>query len=116
MLSPTLGTLTSYTSATNNETGINTAAGSAVANNPSQGTGYTLSNIGFQIVRYDMPQSYYAAVAGVLESGAVFKLYYPNYSTFMGTQTSLSKNTTTRFNISTQSLDMVISTFQVQER
>jgi len=116
MLSPTLGTLTSYTSATNNETGINTAAGAAVANNPSQGTGYTLSNIGFQIVRYDMPQSYYAAVAGVLESGAVFKLYYPNYSTFMGTQTSLSKTSTTRFNISTQSLDMVISTFQVQDR
>jgi len=116
MLSPTLGTLTSYTSATNNETGINTAAGAAVANNPSQGTGYTLSNIGFQIVRYDMPQSYYAAVAGVLESGAVFKLYYPNYSTFMGIQQGLPKGRVTRFNISTQSLDMVISTFQVQDR
>jgi hypothetical protein len=82
----------------------------------SQGTGYSLSNIGFQIVRYDMPQSYYQAVAGVLESGAVFKLYYPNYSVFMGNSTGLPKSGTTRFNISTQSLDMVISTFQVQDR
>ena len=63
-----------------------------------------------------MHQSYYQAVAGVLESGAVFKLYYPNYSTFMGIQQSLPKGGVTRFNISTQSLDMVISTFQVQDR
>ena len=116
MLSPTLGTLTSYASATNNEIGIATTAGTTAAATASQGTGYTLSNIGFQIVRYDMPQSYYQAVAGVLESGAIFKLYYPNYSTFMGTAQGLPKGGTTRFNISTQSLDMVISTFQVQDR
>ena len=34
----------------------------------------------------------------------------------MGTSQSLPKGGTTRFNISTQSLDMVISTFQVQDR
>jgi hypothetical protein len=45
----------------------------AAAATASQGTGYSLSTIGFQIVLYDMPQSYYQAVAGVLESGAVFK-------------------------------------------
>ena len=55
-------------------------------------------------------------VASVLEGGAVFKLYYPNYSTFLGTQHALPKAGVTRFNISTQSLDMVISTFQVQDR
>jgi hypothetical protein len=116
MLSPTTPTLTSYASAANNETGISTGAGTAVASTPSQGTGYTLSDIGFQIVRYDMPQSYYQAVAGVLESGAVFKLYYPNYSSFMSTAQALPKGGTSRFNLSTQSLDMVISTFQVQDR
>ena len=116
MLSPATPTLTSYVSATNNEIGIATAVGETPALKSSQGTGYSLSNISFQIVRYDMPQSYYQAVAGVLESGAVFKLYYPNYSVFMGTAQGLPKGGTTRFNISTQSLDMVISTFQVQDR
>ena len=116
MLSPTTPALTSYASATNNETGIATTVGSAAALTASQGTGYTLSNIGFQIVRYDMPQSYYQAVAGVLEAGSVFKLYYPNYSSFMSTAQALPKGGTSRFNLSTQSLDMVISTFQVQDR
>ncbi len=66
MLSPVTPTLTSYASATSNKTGIATTAGASVgaASTTNQGTGYTLSNIGFQTVRYDMPQSYYAAVAG----------------------------------------------------
>ena len=116
MLSPATPTLTSYAVATNNELNLATALGTTAALTASQGTGYTLSNIGFQIVRYDMPQSYYQAVAGVLESGAVFKLYYPNYSSFMSTAQALPKGGTSRFNLSTQSLDMVISTFQVQDR
>ena len=91
MLSATTPALTSYATAVNNEIGISTTLGTAAAATAAQGTGYTLSNIGFQIVRYDMPQSYYQAVAGVLESGAVFKLYYPNYSSFMSTAQSLPK-------------------------
>jgi hypothetical protein len=55
-------------------------------------------------------------VASVLESGSVFKLYYPNYSSYMSTAQSLPKGGTSRFNLSTQSLDMVISTYQVQDR
>jgi hypothetical protein len=53
MLSPVTGTLASYVTATNNEIGIATTAGTAasVAATASQGTGYSLSNIGFQIVR-----------------------------------------------------------------
>jgi tRNA A58 N-methylase Trm61 len=96
MLSPTTPTLTSYASATNNlnETGIATAVGSTAASTPSQGTGYTLSEVGIQILRYDMPPSYIQAVAGVLESGAVFKLYYPNYSSFMSTNQALPKGGT----------------------
>jgi len=110
MLSPITPALISYASAVNNEVGISTAVGTTAGTTASQGTGYTLSNIGFQIVRYDMPQSYYQAVAGVLEAGSVFKLYYPNYSSFMSTAQSLPKGGTSRFNLSTQSLDMVIST------
>jgi hypothetical protein len=63
-----------------------------------------------------MVQSYFDAVASVLQSGVVFILYYPNYSIFMGSQQSLPKGGTTRFNLSTQSLDSVISTFQVVDR
>jgi hypothetical protein len=89
MLSPVTPALISYASAPNNETGIATTIGFAAALTVSQGTGYTLSDIGFQIVRYDMPQSYFQTVAGVLEAGSVFKLYYPNYSSFMSTAQSL---------------------------
>ena len=73
MLSPVTPTLATYSATSNNEVGITTTVGSSASLTASQGTGYTLSSIGFQIVRYDMPQSYYQAVAGVLESGAVFK-------------------------------------------
>jgi hypothetical protein len=116
MLSPTTPALISYASATSNETGIAITVGAAAALNASQGTGYTLSNIGFQIVQYDMPQSNYQAVAGVLEARSVFKLYYPNYSSFMSTAQALQKAGTSRFNLSTQSLDMVINTYQVRDR
>ena len=100
----------------NTEINIATTVGSAAALTASQGTGYSLSNIGFSITRYDMPSSYYQAVASVLESGSVFKLYYPNYSSFLSTAQSLPKGGTARFNLSTQSLDMLISTYQVQDR
>jgi hypothetical protein len=83
MLSPPVGTLATYASVTNNEVNLGTTAGTAAATLAAQGSGYTLSNIGFSITRYDMVQSYYDAVASVLQSGAVFKLYYPNYSVFM---------------------------------
>jgi len=39
--------------------------GATAAATAAQGTGYTISNIGLQIVRYDMPKSYYQAGAGV---------------------------------------------------
>ena len=116
MLSAPVGTLATYATATNGETGLSTTVGAAAASVVGTGTGYTLSNIGFQITRYDLPSSYYQAVASVLEAGSVFKLYYPNYSAYMSTAQSLPKGGTSRFNISTQSLDMVISTFQVQDR
>ncbi len=69
MLSPTTPALISCSSASDNELNLAISVGTTPASTPSQGTGYTLSNIGFQIVHYDMPQSYYQAVDGVLESG-----------------------------------------------
>jgi hypothetical protein len=116
MLSPPVGALATYATATNTEINLATTAGTAAGVTAANGTGYTLDSIGFQITRYDMPQSYFDAVASVLQGGAVFKLYYPNYSTFLGQAQALPKGGTTRFNLSTQSLDMVISTFQVQDR
>ena len=46
MLSPTTPALISYLSAVNNELNLSTAVGTTAASTPSQGTGYTLSNIG----------------------------------------------------------------------
>jgi len=116
MLSPPVATLATYASATNTETNLSTTLGTAAALAPALGTGYILEDIGFQITRYDMPRTYFDAVASVLQSGAVFKLYYPNYATFMGQAQGLPKGGSTRINLSTQSLDMVITTYQVQDR
>jgi hypothetical protein len=62
-----------------------------------------------------MPSCYYDAVRSVLQSGATYKFCHPNYSCFQGIATS-NKSGTTRFTLSTQSLDMVIGTFQVPNR
>ncbi len=52
--------------------------------------------------------TYYQAVAVALEAGPVFQLYYSNYSSYMSAAQGLPKWGTSRFNLSTQSLDMVI--------
>ncbi len=51
MLSPTTPALTSYTSVANTEINISTAVGATPALTASQGTGHTISSIGFQIMR-----------------------------------------------------------------
>ena len=81
----------------------------------AESPGYSLSNIGFSIIRYDMPAPFYEAMRNVLTSGAVYRLYYPNYSIFQGIGTT-SKSGTTRFSITTKSLDYVIGTFQIPSR
>ena len=99
MLSPPLGAQATYASVTNPEVNLTTTAGASAGAYAQTGSGYNLSNIGFQITRYDMPKSYDEAVASVLQSGAVFKLYYPNYSVFYGNSVTIPKGGTTRFNI-----------------
>jgi hypothetical protein len=63
----------------------------------------------------DMPAYFYEAMANVLASGVVYKLYYPNYQIFTG-QSTTNKSGTTRFSITTKSLDYCIGTFQVASR
>ena len=91
---------------------IATANGAAVSTEAAQ---FVLSNINFHIVRMDMPAYFYEAMANVLASGAVYKLYYPNYQIFTG-QSTTNKSGTTRFAITTKSLDYCIGTFQVASR
>ena len=58
---------------------LETTNGGAVAAEAAQ---FVISNIGFNIVRMDMPSYFYEAMANVLASGTVYKLYYPNYQMF----------------------------------
>jgi hypothetical protein len=62
-----------------------------------------------------MPSYFYEAMANVLAAGTVYKLYYPNYQIFTG-QSTTSKSGTTRFSITTKSLDYCIGTFQCASR
>ena len=60
----------------------------------AEAAGFTLSNIGFSIVRYDMPSSFYEAMWNVLQTGAVYKLYYDKFSIFTGNGTTDKSGTT----------------------
>ncbi len=57
--------------------------------------------------------SSYEALANVLASGVVYKLYYPNHQIGQSTK---NNSGTTRFTISTKSLDYCVGTFQVANR
>lgn len=77
--------------------------------------GYTLSDVSFSIMKYDMPQSFYDDVRKDLIDNAVYSIYYPHYNTFYG-EAKTTKAGSTRFNISSQSLDYLVGTFLVQNR
>ena len=71
MLSPPVGTLTAFAPVANTEINLTGTTGTTAATTAAQGNGYIIDNIGMQITRYDMPSTYYAAVASVLEGGAI---------------------------------------------
>ena len=54
-------------------------------------------------------------MANILSAGTVYKLYHPNYQIFTG-QPTINKSGTTRFSLTTKSLDYCIGTFQVASR
>ncbi len=62
-----------------------------------------------------MPAYVYEAMASVLASGVVYKIFNPNYWISTG-QSTKNKSGTTRSTISTKSLDYCIGTFQVANR
>jgi hypothetical protein len=75
---------------------------------------YTLSDVKFTIVRYDLPSEFYMTEASRLASGAVFKLWFPNYSVqSCPSVTSLNKQGVNRTSISCRSLDWVMGTFRL---
>ena len=98
----------------NTETGIVVAAvasGTALA---AEDPGYTLKNVKFSIVRYDMPQEFYMGQAAKLASGTVFKLWFPNYSIQSCASVPVgNKKGVNRTSISTRSLDWVLGTFRL---
>jgi hypothetical protein len=75
---------------------------------------YSLSDVKFTIVRYDLPSEFYMTEASRLASGAVFKLWFPNYSVqSCPSVTSLNKQGVNRTSISCRSLDWVMGTFRL---
>jgi hypothetical protein len=75
---------------------------------------YTLSNVKFTIVRYDLPSEFYTLEASKLESGAVFKIWFPNYTVQSCTSVlGINKTGVNRTSISCRSLDWVMGTFRL---
>lgn len=88
-----------------------TAAGALLA---AENPGYTLKNVKFSIVRYDMPQEFYMAQGAKINTGTVFKLWFPNYSIQSCSSVPVgNKKGVNRTSISTRSLDWVLGTFRL---
>lgn len=87
----------------------------AVTNVAGAPLNYTLSDINFSIMKYDMPESFYDEVRRELINDATYSLFFPHYNTFSG-QAATTKANSTRFSISSQSLDYLIGTFLVTNR
>ena len=82
----------------------------------AESPGYTLKNVKFSIVRYDLPQEFYMSEASKLASGTVFKLWFPNYSIQACQAVPVgNKKGVNRTSISTRSLDWVIGTFRLNQ-
>ena len=89
------------------------AAGNAVAVTALTAN-YTLSNVKFTIVRYDLPSEFYQLEASKLASGAVFKIWFPNYSVqSCASVLAINKTGVNRTSISCRSLDWVMGTFRL---
>jgi hypothetical protein len=104
-----------------NETGVAVAEvladppGAAVAAAFAATTAnYSLSNVKFTIVRYDLPSEFYMTEASRLASGAVFKLWFPNYSVqSCPSVLAVNKKGVNRTSISCRSLDWIMGTFRL---
>ena len=80
----------------------------------AQTANYKLSKVKFTIVRYDLPSEFYQLEASKLASGAVFKIWFPNYTVQSCTSvTAVNKTGVNRTSISCRSLDWVMGTFRL---
>ena len=97
------------------DTGIAiTAAAVSATAVAAQTANYKLSKVKFTIVRYDLPSEFYQLEASKLASGAVFKIWFPNYSVQSCTSVlGCNKTGTNRTSISCRSLDWVMGTFRL---
>jgi len=93
----------------NSETGFAITAVPAGNALDAELPGYTLKNVKFSIVRYDMPQEFYMAQGAKINTGTVFKLWFPNYSIQSCSSVPVgNKKGVNRTSISTRSLDWVL--------
>ncbi len=97
------------------ETGLGvTGAAVSATTVAAQTANYKLSKVKFTIVRYDLPSEFYQLEASKLASGAVFKIWFPNYSVQSCTSVlGCNKTGTNRTSISCRSLDWVMGTFRL---
>jgi hypothetical protein len=98
----------------NSETGVLVPALVAGALFAAETANYKLSDVKFTIVRYDLPSEFYMSTAATLASGAVFKLWFPNYSVqSCASVLAVNKKGVNRTSISCRSLDYVMGTFRL---
>jgi hypothetical protein len=76
---------------------------------------FTLSDIVFYVVRYELDNSYYSALNMALDRNHEFDIYFKNYQIFTGTA-SIDKSQSMRVSVSSQSLNYLIGTFQAPNR
>jgi len=107
--------ITAVTSATSAENNLTLAGVTSDSTGVTALTAnYTLSNVKFTIVRYDLPSEFYQLEASKLASGAVFKIWFPNYTVQSCTAvTAVNKQGVNRTSISCRSLDWVMGTFRL---
>ena len=97
-----------------NRTNIGADTAAVAGAIPPEPINYTLSDLEFRIVRYLMPSEFYDAEYNALKSGAIYKLWFPNYSVYTGNSVNArNKTSVNSFSISTKSLDYVIGTFRI---
>lgn len=100
--------------AADSETGVAVAAVAAGGQLGASTANYQLANVKFSIVRYDLPSEFYMTEASRLASGAVFKLWFPNYSIQSCPAVPAGNKTgVNRTSISCRSLDWVMGTFRL---
>jgi hypothetical protein len=114
MLGATSSVAADEITAVTTETGLLGTAVPSGASLAAEDPGYTLKNVKFSIVRYDMPELFYKGKSAKLTGGATFRLWFPNYSIQSCPSVPVgNKKGVNRTSISTRSLDWVLGTFRL---